>query len=451
MAGKGSRGSSQSTRGRGRGRAAVSSEQTPSPSPTTSTPGTSHVAPTVPPATVAPSPQPASTDANGVAATPQPHANSSHASQPDPPAQQKEKIPITWDGQKGFSPDCKMCTQAISDTIELMLNEPWINYSEIPEDVQRWWFDKWAEGFTWPEEEKKEIQKAFDYRAGRRYQQIMRDLREGELQRLKWMSERFRKMLLDRFANDPGFKKRQASSKKNRASSKGGCLHTGGSATIPKTRARMTRSLDRPPTDVEVFKEVYTRKRDKSIGEKRAEDLLTEFSANLDEATQQAQEEGDESAATVDLDTVWRQTLSEPYKNRVYGAGGFFASSLRRSGYAGSSASASSCHTGLPAPEVVDLREQSLQSQGDLLQQQTDEVKSLKSTLAKKDARAEDHLRCMEEMSRMMAAYYGPLRPGSSSTAAGLGSTTAPPLPPRPPPQYPYPEGDDDDDDYEDA
>ncbi|MED6157493.1 hypothetical protein PIB30_023534 [Stylosanthes scabra] len=406
MAGRGSRGSSQSTRGRGRGRAAVSSEQTPSPSPTTSTPGTSHVAPTVPPATAAPSPQPASTDAEGVDATPQPHVDSSHASQPDLSAQQKEKIPITWDGQKGFSPDNNECTQAISDTIELLLNEPWINYSEIPEDVKRRWFDKWAEGFTWPEEEKKEIRKSYNYRAARRYQQIMRDLREGELQRLKWMNERPRKMLLDRFANDPGFKKRQASSKKNRASSK----------------------------DVEVFRETHTRKRDRSIVEKRAEDLLTEFSANLDEATQQAQEEGDESPAIVDLDIVWRQTLSEPYKNRVYGAGGFFASSLCRSGYAGSSALASSCHTGSPAQEVVDLREQ-----------------SLKSTLAEKDARTEEHLRRMEEMSRMMAAYYGPLRPGSSGSGAGLDSTTAPPLPPRPLPRHPHPEGDDDDDDYEDA
>ncbi|MED6217442.1 hypothetical protein PIB30_017689 [Stylosanthes scabra] len=99
MAGSDSRGSSQSARGRGRGRTAVSSEQTPSPSPTTSTPaGTSQVALTVPPAAAAPSPQPASTDAERVDATPQPHVESSHASQSDPPARQKEKIPITWDG-----------------------------------------------------------------------------------------------------------------------------------------------------------------------------------------------------------------------------------------------------------------------------------------------------------------------------------------------------------------
>ncbi|MED6131237.1 hypothetical protein PIB30_007927 [Stylosanthes scabra] len=96
------------------------------------------------------------------------------------------------------------------------------------------------------------------------------------------MSEALRGRLLHGFATDEGFKKRQASSKVNQASSKGDCLHTRSSATIPKTRARMT-----------------------------------EFSANLEQAIQQAQEEGDESAATVDPNVVRRQTLSEPCMNRV--------------------------------------------------------------------------------------------------------------------------------------
>ncbi|MED6125543.1 hypothetical protein PIB30_069455 [Stylosanthes scabra] len=134
-----------------------------------------------------------------------------------------------------------------------------------------------------------------------------------------------------------------------------------------------------------------------------ADDLLTEFSANLEQATQQAQEEGDESAATVDPDVVWRQTLSEPCKNRVYGAGGFFASSLRRSDYGDSSASASKT------------------------------------------------FRRACRLTRQMAAFYDPLRPGSSAAAGGSGSSTAPALPPRPPPRHPAPEDGDDDDDYEDA
>ncbi|MED6136443.1 hypothetical protein PIB30_056175 [Stylosanthes scabra] len=430
MSGRGSsKGSSQSSRGRGRGRgrAALSSEHTLSPSPTTSTPDTSQVAPTTPPATTVPSPPPAATDAQQVDASPQLNADSSHASQPDPSAQQRVQIPITWDGQKGFDPDNNDCTQAISDVIELMLNEPWLNYSEIPEDVQKRWFEK--RGLRGPQQ-----------RASRSGRPSTTGL-GGVTSRSCGISAA----------------KRQASSKANRASSKGGCLHTRGSATIPKTRAKMTRSLDRPATDAEVFRATHMRKRDRSIVEKRADDLLTEFSANLEQATQQAQEEGDESAATVDPDVVWRQTLSKPCKNRVYGAGGFFASSLRRSGYGGSFASASSTHTSPAAPEVVDLQEQvqnlsqSLQTQGHMLQQHIDKVRTLKDTLAERDARAEEHLRRMEEMQRQMAAFYDPLRPGSSAAAGGSGSSTAPPLPPCPPPRHPAPEDGDDDDDYEDA
>ncbi|MED6208005.1 hypothetical protein PIB30_041012 [Stylosanthes scabra] len=312
-----------------------------------------------------------------------------------------------------FDPDNNVCTQAISNMIELMLNEPWINYSEILAEVQKRWYEKWAEGFTWPQEQEKQIRKAFDYRVARRYQQIMRDLREGELQRLKWLSETLRARLLHRFATDLGFLKCSGVNK--------------------------TRSLDRPPADAE-----------------------TVFSTNLEQATQQTQEEGDKSAGTIDLNAVWRQTLSEPCKNRVYGAGGFFASSLRTSSYGGSSAYATSSHASLADAEVVDLREQvqnltqSRHSQGEVLQQQIDEVCSLKETLAERDARSDDQIRCLGEMQRQMVAYYDPLRAMSGNTAVGgLGgsSTAPPPLPPRPPPPPAQPDHGptDDDDDYEDA
>ncbi|MED6143468.1 hypothetical protein PIB30_006420 [Stylosanthes scabra] len=85
-----------------------------------------------------------------------------------------------------------------------------------------------------------------------------------------------------------------------------------------------------------------------------------------------------------------------------------------------------------------------------MLQQHIDEVRSLKDTLAERDARVGEHLWRMAEMQRQMATFYNPLRPGSSATTGGSGSSTAPPLPPRPPPQHPDHE-DDDDDDYEDA
>ncbi|MED6161450.1 hypothetical protein PIB30_060843 [Stylosanthes scabra] len=230
------------------------------------------------------------------------------------------------------------------------------------------------------------------------------------------------------FGIDPGFMKHLAVNKVNRASLKGGYLHTGGSATIPKNRERMTRSLDRPPTEPELFRETHARKHDNSVVEKHADDLL--FSANFEQATQHAQEEGDETPGTVDPNVVWRQTLSEPYRNQVYGVSGFFATSLRTSSYGGLSASATSTHTGLNASEVVDLREQ-----GQVLQQHIVEVRSLKDILAERDARAEEHLQCIKEMQQHMVAFYNPLHPGSSTTVGGSGSSTAPPLPPRSPPQ----------------
>ncbi|MED6203816.1 hypothetical protein PIB30_003107 [Stylosanthes scabra] len=159
------------------------------------------------------------------------------------------------------------------------------------------------------------------------------------------------------------------------------------------------------PTELELFRETNTWKRDRSIMEKRANDLLIEFSANLEQATQQAQEQGDDSAGSIDPNSVWRQTLF---------------------GFGGSSASAASTHTGPDAVEVVDLREQ-------------------------RDALAEEQLRRMEEMSQQMAAFYDQLRPGSNAAAGGSGSSTANPLPLRPPPrQLDHPPVDDDHD-YEDA
>ncbi|MED6146148.1 hypothetical protein PIB30_031845 [Stylosanthes scabra] len=213
--------------------------------------------------------RPAATDSQQAAPSPQLNTDSLHVSQAP------SRIPPL---SKSFRlPSHGIVRRAISDVIELMLNELWINYSEISDDVQKRWFEKWAR-----------------------------------------------------------------------------------------------RLSGHPPTNPELFRETHTRNRDRSIVEKCADDLLL-------------------------------QTLSEPYKNRVCGAGGFFVSSLRRSGYRGSSASSTSTHIGPVTPEW------------------------------------------------QMAAFYNPIHRGSSAIVGGSGSSTAPPLPPRPPLGQPNHPPYDDDDDYKDA
>ncbi|MED6115402.1 hypothetical protein PIB30_090129 [Stylosanthes scabra] len=300
-----------------------------------------------------------------------------------------------------------MCTQAISDVIELMLNELWINYSEIPADVQKQWFEKWVEVFTWPEEHKEQIRKPYNYRARRCYQQIMRDVRGGELQRLKWLSETLRRQLLNKFVNDPNFKKHFAVNKVNWASSKGGCLHTRGSATIPHARMiiqyrLLTRSLDRPPTDPELFREMHTRKHHRFVVEKRVDDLLTLSHFILD--------------MLFSSRSSFLPTSSKPPNRRRKRVMRVLAQLTR-----------TLCG--------VETQEQ-------VMQQQIDEVWSLKETLAQRDARVKESLRHMEEMQRKIAAFYNPLCPGSST--AHSGSSTAPPLPLRMPGERPdHPPADD--------
>ncbi|MED6110414.1 hypothetical protein PIB30_042643 [Stylosanthes scabra] len=136
-----------------------------------------------------------------------------------------------------------------------------------------------------------------------------------------------------------------------------------------------------------------------------------EWNDNFNIATQRALEEAAKFASStpMDLDTVWRPTLFEPHKNRVYGAGGFIARSLRSFGFGGSSTSANSTRIG---PTEVNLREkvhnltQSLQDHGYELQQQPDEIITLKNIIAKQDAHLEQHLQHIEVMQQQMLTLW---------------------------------------------
>ncbi|MED6158324.1 hypothetical protein PIB30_031742 [Stylosanthes scabra] len=115
----------------------------------------------VPPAALSPEPTPA--DSQQVVLLPQVNADSSHTSQPDPPTAQVERFPLLgisrmMHGLQFHFHEANVvllaswalkarncaCTQEISNVIELMLNQLWIIYSEVPTDVKKCWFEKWA-------------------------------------------------------------------------------------------------------------------------------------------------------------------------------------------------------------------------------------------------------------------------------------------------------------------
>ncbi|RYR46777.1 hypothetical protein Ahy_A07g032590 [Arachis hypogaea] len=163
--------------------------------------------------------------------------------------------------------------------------------------------------FIWDTEHDTLIRKIYNHRMGRRLQQMLEDYRH-------------------------------LTNRTNRALSRLS-KYTGGSTTLMNTKARMLKLLNREATLVEKFKYTHTLKENKA-----------RF------ANQQSQDHYDSTdssvASVIDLDAVWHETVSAPYKNHVYGMGSFFASSLRTSTLRPSSSSATS--RAVKPKEGVDLR-----------------------------------------------------------------------------------------------
>ncbi|MED6221256.1 hypothetical protein PIB30_052662 [Stylosanthes scabra] len=160
--------------------------------------------------------------------------------------------------------------------------------------------------------------------------------------------------------------------------------------------------------------------------------------------------------ATVDLNQVWRQTVSElSEKNRIFGIGGFLVSTLRTSVFA---PQASFVPLTSPAPagqenavyirEQVHLLNQNIQDMARQLHESEERIQTLHDELSRRpgvrDAEVEalkeqlrEELRLMQEHRRQMGVTGEQMHAGSPST-------------PQDPPLHPPAPPEDDDADYVD-
>ncbi|MED6151647.1 hypothetical protein PIB30_084456 [Stylosanthes scabra] len=337
-------------------------------------------------------------------------------------------------------PKHNSCAREITSVIKLMYDEAWPNWKAIPVATRDRMFDKWAA--------------IFNTRASKRFSAMMEDVHERRDHLTQWCRLELKKLLYYYWETDEKYLHRKATNKRNRASDK--CaIYTGGSATSMQTKAKMTKSLNRPVSMAEVFKQTHTLKANKEqFADKRSSDIWDDFTNNTTIATQQAAES--ETDATVDPDQVWRQTVSEQSeKNRIFGIGGFLASTLRTSVFA---PQASSVSFTSPAPtgqeEVVDLREQvhllnqNIQDMARQLHESEERIQTLQDELSRRpgvcDVEVEalkeqlrEELRLMQEHRRQMGVTDEQMREGSSSV-------------PQDPPLHPPAPPEDDDADYVD-
>ncbi|MED6188314.1 hypothetical protein PIB30_084792 [Stylosanthes scabra] len=323
----------------------------------------------------------------------------------------------------------------ITSVIKFMYDEPWPNWKVIPAATWARMFDKWAENFTWDKNDDELVKAIFNTRASKRFSGMMEDVREKKEHLTQWCRPELKKALYHYWETDEKYLHRKATNKRNRASEK------------------CTKSLDRPVSMAEVFKQTHTLKVNKEqFADKRSSDIWDDFTNNTTVATQQAAESG--TNATVDPDHVWRKTVSEPSeKNRIFGIGGFLASTLRTSVFA---PQASFVSLTSPAPasqeEAVNLREQvhllnqNIQDMARQLHESEEGIQALHDELSRRagvhdaDVKAlkdqlREELRLMQEHRRQMGVTGKQMHAGSSSAAQ------VPPLHPLAPPE-------DDDADY---
>ncbi|RYR21744.1 hypothetical protein Ahy_B03g067076 [Arachis hypogaea] len=292
--------------------------------------------------------------------------------------------------------------------------------------------------FIWDAEHDLAIRKIFDYKMGRRLQQMLNDVRNGQDQQTCWLGPE---------ENDAGFRHQHLTNQANRASeilSK----YTSSSATFMKMKVRLSKSLDREATLVETFK--YTHK-----NKTRFVDQWSHDHYRLASVIQQSQQSGKDvtdgaMASIVDPDAVWREIASALYKNLVYGMGPFLASSLRTSMLRPLSGSTTS--PAVQSEEGVDLRLQ-VQELHCSLHQQAQELNNYRKRYQKiltcvtstNELRLKfrESLERMQRMEAQMKVYQaqmhaagidpadgsGPVA-GDSGSIGGTRTSSSPPAPP---------------------
>ncbi|RYR21123.1 hypothetical protein Ahy_B03g066383 [Arachis hypogaea] len=152
---------------------------------------------------------------------------------------------------------------------------------------------------------------------------MLDDVFHGRDQRTRWLRPEVKKGMFTHWETDAGFRHQRLTNQANRAPERSS-KYTCGSATVMKTKARMSKSLDREATLAETFKYTYMLKENKArFLDQWSQDHCESNTQRLEAATQQSQqrwEDATDGSATsvVNPDAVWRETASVAYKNRVY-------------------------------------------------------------------------------------------------------------------------------------
>ncbi|WVY96918.1 hypothetical protein V8G54_029069 [Vigna mungo] len=182
---------------------------------------------------------------------------------------------------KGFLPS-RVASQAITRTIKQQFLQPWASWGVISDDDKKLFWERFKQKVQWAAEHEAQIHKNFNMKASHRLSEMFRNARIAG-QRPYWVGEHIWNSLLGHW-NTPQYRIKCATAQKNRASEKGGVLHTGGSITTHEHAIRMAAELGRAVHVDEVFTQTHIRKGTGEYVDERSRKTIEYFSARLTQA-----------------------------------------------------------------------------------------------------------------------------------------------------------------------
>ncbi|KOM27451.1 hypothetical protein LR48_Vigan406s026100 [Vigna angularis] len=197
--------------------------------------------------------------------------------------------PMTWKNvptvvQWFFYPT-KTASKAITATIKQQFDEPWLTWGQIPKTVRDVFFDRFKRKVSWnPEDEE------------------------------KW--------------NMSLYRQKCETTKKNRTSEKGGCLHTRGFISVHEDAIRLSQELGRSVHVDEIFQQTHIRQSTGEFVDERSRWTHELFEAKFSQIRSEIASVGASACSPLDpteeerlRNRCWLEAAGGKYKGRVYGIG----------------------------------------------------------------------------------------------------------------------------------
>ncbi|XP_024627930.1 uncharacterized protein [Medicago truncatula] len=216
---------------------------------------------------------------------------------------------------------CKPAAEAIRDIIHNCYHHFWKKYGDVDDDEKDRWFKLFECKCSWDAIYQDIMRRNFHIRVSARFSDLLRRARfrfEETGKRPHWIGSPIFADLVKYWASDE-FKKVSQKAKTNRASEKGGCIHTGGCLSNGEHADRLTTRLRRDPFINEIHDKTHKTKSGQYCDD-RARRVQEEYDRLLAEAISKG--------ATVDHSLTfrtWKKVVGEKKKGKLYGLGNLAA------------------------------------------------------------------------------------------------------------------------------